>query len=98
MKSTPAPRPPQAKRLIVLALSFILTFSGGCLTAAAGGPGEVPPMNAEAKGSLADGTPKPAVIALPPVTPLFDSPLRDTSVCVGPDKISYLTGTTGHPT
>jgi beta-xylosidase len=30
--------------------------------------------------------------------PLFDFPLRDTCVCVGPDKTYYLTGTTGHPT
>jgi len=30
--------------------------------------------------------------------PLFDYPLRDTSVCLGPDGTYYLTGTTGHPT
>ena len=29
--------------------------------------------------------------------PLFDFPLRDTCVCLGPDKMHYLTGTTGHP-
>ena len=29
---------------------------------------------------------------------LFDYPLRDTSVCLGPDGTYYLTGTTGHPT
>ena len=30
--------------------------------------------------------------------PMFDYPLRDTSVCLGPDGTYYLTGTTGHPT
>lgn len=35
---------------------------------------------------------------LPPVRPLFDFPVRDTCVCVGPDGQYYLTGTTGHPT
>ena len=30
--------------------------------------------------------------------PLFDTPLRDTSVCLGPDGTYYLTGTTGAPT
>ena len=29
--------------------------------------------------------------------PLFDFPVRDTSVCVGPDRTYYLTGTTGAP-
>jgi len=35
---------------------------------------------------------------LPPLKPLFDYPLRDTSVCLGGDGLYYLTGTTGHPT
>ena len=35
---------------------------------------------------------------LPLIKPLFDYPLRDTSVCVGGDGNYYLTGTTGHPT
>ena len=35
---------------------------------------------------------------LPALKPLFDYPVRDTSVCLGPDKIYYLIGTTGHPT
>jgi hypothetical protein len=30
--------------------------------------------------------------------PLFDFPVRDTSVCLGPDKTYYLIGTTGAPT
>jgi len=30
--------------------------------------------------------------------PLFDYPLRDTSICLGGDGMYYLTGTTGHPT
>jgi beta-xylosidase len=32
---------------------------------------------------------------LPPMKPLFDYPLRDTSVCLGGDGMYYLTGTTG---
>ena len=32
---------------------------------------------------------------LPKIEPLFDYPLRDTCVCLGPDGIYYLTGTTG---
>ena len=30
--------------------------------------------------------------------PLFDFPVRDTCVCLGPDGTYYLIGTTGHPT
>lgn len=37
-------------------------------------------------------------ILLPPIQPLFDHPLRDTSICLAPDGSYYLTGTTGHPT
>jgi xylan 1,4-beta-xylosidase len=35
---------------------------------------------------------------LPKIEPLFDYPLRDTSVCLGPEATYYLTGTTGSPT
>lgn len=35
---------------------------------------------------------------LPTFNPLFDFPVRDTCVCLGPDGCYYLTGTTGHPT
>jgi xylan 1,4-beta-xylosidase len=35
---------------------------------------------------------------LPPLTPLLDYPLRDTSICLAPDGYYYLTGTTGYPT
>ncbi|MCU6790987.1 family 43 glycosylhydrolase [Paenibacillus sp. WQ 127069] len=31
------------------------------------------------------------------LTPLFDYPLRDTSICLGGDGVYYLTGTTGAP-
>jgi beta-xylosidase len=31
------------------------------------------------------------------MTPLFETPLRDTSVCLAPDGFYYLTGTTGWP-
>jgi len=32
-----------------------------------------------------------------PAVMLFDYPVRDTSICQGPDGTWYLTGTTGHP-
>lgn len=35
---------------------------------------------------------------MPAMKPLFDYPMRDTAMCVGPDKMYYLIGTTGHPT
>ena len=35
---------------------------------------------------------------LPPIKPLFDYPVRDTSICLAGDGNYYLTGTTGHPT
>jgi len=35
---------------------------------------------------------------LPALTPSFDFPVRDTCVCLGPDGMYYLTGTTGYPT
>jgi lysophospholipase L1-like esterase len=35
---------------------------------------------------------------LPDIKPLFDYPVRDTCICLGPDNTYYLTGTTGHPT
>lgn len=34
----------------------------------------------------------------PPLAPLIDYALRDTSICLAPDGYYYLTGTTGHPT
>ncbi len=34
---------------------------------------------------------------LPPIKPLLDYAIRDTSVALGPDGIYYLTGTTGSP-
>lgn len=42
--------------------------------------------------------PVSAIPELPGLRKLFDYPLRDTSVCIGPDHAYYLTGTTGHPT
>ena len=35
-------------------------------------------------------------VELPALKPLFDHPLRDTSICLGPDGCYYLTGTTGN--
>ncbi len=42
----------------------------------------------------AQETPDANVPALPPISPLFDHPVRDTSICLGPDGNYYLTGTT----
>jgi len=36
-------------------------------------------------------------VALPPLKPLFDYPVRDTSICLGGDGNYYLSGTTGFP-
>jgi len=41
---------------------------------------------------------QPEADKLPGLRKLFDFPVRDTSVCIGPDRLYYLTGTTGHPT
>jgi len=43
----------------------------------------------------AQETPAASVPTLPPLTPLFDHPVRDTSICLGADGFYYLTGTTG---
>ena len=40
----------------------------------------------------------PALAQMPDIKPLFDFPVRDTCICLGPDQAYYLTGTTGHPT
>ncbi len=37
-------------------------------------------------------------VNLPPIQPVFEYPLRDPSICAGPDGYYYLTGTTGYPT
>jgi xylan 1,4-beta-xylosidase len=42
-------------------------------------------------------SPGEGVPALPPIKPLFNYPVRDTCMCVGPDGTYYLTGTTGSP-
>jgi beta-xylosidase len=31
------------------------------------------------------------------LNPVFDYPIRDISVCMGPDSVYYMTGTTGYP-
>jgi hypothetical protein len=35
-------------------------------------------------------------LSLPPIKPLFDHAVRDTSICVGPNGTYYLTGTTAN--
>jgi hypothetical protein len=44
------------------------------------------------------GTILPTAYQLPPLKPLVNMPVRDTSIILGPDGMYYLTGTTGHPT
>ena len=56
MKHIATLRPPQANRLLALALTSVLTFAGGGLTAAAGGPGEVPPIPDLTRGGTKDDT------------------------------------------
>jgi len=49
-------------------------------------------------GLVLDPKDKPEVPhKLPPLKPLFDFPVRDTSICLAGETY-YLTGTTGHPT
>ncbi|MCX7007954.1 MAG: family 43 glycosylhydrolase [Kiritimatiellaeota bacterium] len=50
-------------------------------------------LNAEETTPLISRPQNPAKLE-----PLFDFPVRDTCVCLGPDQTYYLTGTTGHPT
>lgn len=52
------------------------------------------PKNADEVAFIRKFTQAPGVPAL---KPLFDFPVRDTCVCVGPDQTYYLTGTTGAP-
>ena len=52
-------------------------------------PGHAAPAKVSAEAGVTN---------LPPIQPLFDYPVRDTCVCVGPDGTYYLNGTTGHPT
>lgn len=53
----------------------------------------------ESRGQCLDvGLAVEGAVPVPAVKPLFDYPVRDTSVCLGPDGIYYLTGTTGAPT
>ena len=48
--------------------------------------------------AIDDGTPPPNVTdRLPVIKPLFDYPIRDPYICLGPDGNYYLTGTTGAP-
>ncbi len=48
-------------------------------------------------GKSAPPVPTLEALKLPPLAPLFDHPIRDTSICVGHDGAYYLTGTTGAP-
>jgi Glutaminase A six helical-hairpin domain/Domain of unknown function (DUF5127)/Glycosyl hydrolases family 43/Domain of unknown function (DUF4964) len=42
--------------------------------------------------------PAPGAASARSLKPLFDFPVRDTCICLGPDGTYYLTGTTGYPT
>jgi len=50
---------------------------------------------AEQPASAPASAPAPRLPA--DLKPLFDYPVRDTCICLGPDGTYYLTGTTGHP-
>ena len=52
------------------------------------------PKNSEEIAFIRKFTNAPGV---PRLKPLFDFPVRDTCVCLGPDQTYYLTGTTGAP-
>ena len=70
------------------------------LLAATASPGraQVPPPPA-AKSEVRVGAPVETapLPVLPPIRPLLDLPMRDTSVCTGHDGAYYMTGTTGWP-
>jgi len=51
-----------------------------------------------AEGPASAPAPAPAPRLPADLKPLFDYPVRDTCVCLGPDGTYYLTGTTGYPT
>ncbi len=50
------------------------------------------PVNSQKSGAIIH-----TAYDLPQFAPLFDFPLRDTCILLGPDGQYYLTGTTGHP-
>jgi beta-xylosidase len=67
------------------------------LLAAAPRAGQTPPAASKPQvraGAPVETAPLPK---LPPLAPLFDYPIRDTSICLGHDGAYYLTGTTGAP-
>lgn len=57
------------------------------------------PVPAVARSEVRPGAPVETapLPKLPPLRPLFEHPVRDTSICVGHDGAYYLTGTTGWP-
>ena len=68
-------------------------------TAVLGGISPTGPVRATAAEATAPASVStPANAAKLPVRQLFDYPVRDTSICVGPERQYYLAGTTGAPT
>lgn len=72
----------------VLAVRASQTYGGQCIDAGLAEEGDETRMSDKERGSK----------TLPGLRRLFEFPVRDTCICVGPDRAYYLTGTTGHPT
>jgi hypothetical protein len=91
-----------ARRTAVCGLAWACTGLGiGILLAVGYAAMAAPPkIVAPTAGEKAPDPQKPVSrkVALPPLEPLFDFPLRDPSICIGGDGMYYLTGTTGFPT
>lgn len=58
---------------------------------------QAPPARAGSQARPGAPVEREALPALPDLTPLFEYPLRDTSIIRGGDGAYYLTGTTGFP-
>ncbi|UOQ74187.1 family 43 glycosylhydrolase [Hymenobacter cellulosilyticus] len=72
------------KNLLLLVCLLLSQLGGRAQTPAAG------PVKKTVKDFPHTGEPP-----MPPVKPILDTPLRDASICLGPDKTYYLTGTIG---
>lgn len=73
---------------------LLLLLTAAVSTAFAQAPARPAPKSEVRAGAPVETAPLPA---LPPIRPLLDIPVRDTSICTGHDGAYYLTGTTGWP-
>ncbi len=74
---------------LIIAAALIMVIASSIRALAAEEPASAP---------AAASTAAPAPRLPADLKPLFDYPVRDTCICLGPDGTYYLTGTTGHPT